>query len=118
LIGGHIEPVVELSATFFFFVQSLVLLGIELLANTVRNVIVGLENSTLLHVFDEGLQMVCLQSIVPFSLRIFPAILSFVATWRPGTSHDTIHITPDGMLAGDLLGVNPSVSVSEHPCGH
>lgn len=39
--------------------------------------------------------MVYLQSIVPFSLWILPAVLSFVATWRPGTSHDTIHIAPE-----------------------
>jgi hypothetical protein len=99
LIGGHIEPIVEFSAAFFFFVQSLVLLGIELLANTVRDISVGLENLTLLHIFDESLQMVCLQSMVRFSLWVLPAILSFVTIWRPGTSHDTIHIAPDGMLA-------------------
>ena len=96
----------------------LVLLGIELLANTVRDISVGLENPTLLHIFDEGLPMVCLQSMVPFPPWILPAILSFVATWRPRTSHNTIHIAPDRILAGDLLGVDLSVSVSEHPCSH
>ncbi|KAJ5240505.1 uncharacterized protein N7469_002096 [Penicillium citrinum] len=34
---------------------SLVLLSIELLANTARDVIMGLEDSSLLHVLDEGL---------------------------------------------------------------
>lgn len=118
MIGGHIEPVVEVSAAFSFFVQSLVLLGIELLVNTIRDISVGLENLTLLHIFDEGLQIVCLQSMVPFPLWILPAILSFVATWRPGTSHNTIHIAPDGILAGDLLGINLSVSVSKHQFSH
>jgi hypothetical protein len=33
----------------------LVLLGIELLTNTVRDISVGLENSALLYIFDEGL---------------------------------------------------------------
>jgi hypothetical protein len=56
--------------------------------------------------------------MVPFSLWILLAILSFVAIWRPGTSYDTIYIALNGMLAGDLLGVTISVSVSEYPCGH
>jgi hypothetical protein len=68
LIGGHTEPVIEFSTAFLFFVQSMALLGIELLANTIRDISVGLENPTLLHIFDEGLQMVCFQSMMPLSL--------------------------------------------------
>jgi len=41
--------------SFLLFVKSLVLLSIELLANTIRDVIIGLEDSSLLHVFNEGL---------------------------------------------------------------
>jgi hypothetical protein len=95
--------------------MSLVLPSIQLLSKALGNIIMGLKDSSVLHVFDEGLQMVCLQSVVSFALWVLPAILSFVATWRPGTSHDTIHIAPDAMLAGALLCVNLSVSVSKHP---
>ena len=62
--------------------------------------------------------MVFLHSTVPFPPQILLAILSFMAIWRPGTSHNTIHMAPDGTLAGDLLSVNLSILVSEHPCGH
>lgn len=116
LIGGHIEPIIELSGPSFLF-KSLVLPGIQLLAKAVGNIIIVLEDSTLLHVLDEGLQMVCLQSVVPFLLRNLPAILPFVATWRPGTPHDTINIPPDLGLSGSLLSVNLRIAIGENPLG-
>jgi hypothetical protein len=118
LIGGHTEPVIEFSTAFLFFVQSMALLGIELLANTIRDISVGLENPTLLYIFNEGLEMVCLHPMVSFSLWILPAVLSFVATRRPGISYNTIHIAPDGILAGYLFGVNLSVSISKYLSSH
>lgn len=39
-------------------VRLLVLRSIELLAKTIRNVLVGRENSTLLHIFDEGVFLI------------------------------------------------------------
>ena len=37
---------------------------------------------------------------------------------RPEKSYNTIYITLDGMLAGDLLRIDLNVSVSEYPCSH
>lgn len=50
--------------------------------------------------------------MMSFALWVLSAILAVVATWRAGTLHDTINIAPDGRLAGDLLGVNLSITVS------
>lgn len=61
--------------------------------------------------------MVRLQSMMFFTLWVLPAILPVVATQRAGTSHETINMAPDRMLAGDLLGVNLSITVSYHPLG-
>ena len=90
----------------------------KLFANTFRDIRVISRTAPCSTYLLRPFRWWCLQSIVPFSLWILPAILSFVAAWRPGTSHDTIHITLDRMLAGDMLHIGLRVSVSEHLWSH
>jgi hypothetical protein len=102
---------------FLLLFRSLLLFCIQLVADTVRDIIMGLNDPALLYILHEGLQLMRSESIMLFPDGILPAVLPLIVAWRPGTTHRPIYIAPHRWLVSEVFSIHAVFSLVEHPLG-
>lgn len=78
----------------------------------------SLNDTTLLHIFDKGCQIMGPEFVVLLSLWILPAVLPLMLAGWSWTSHLLIHISPNWGLARVVFSINLIIVVTKHSVGY